>query len=90
MHKDAKIGITLNADWGEQMTENHEDEEAAFRFVEWQVGMYFDPIFFGDWPHSMKKMVGDRLPKFTHEQKELVKGSHDGIYYQNFYTSSFV
>lgn len=51
--------------------------------------MYFDPIYFGDWPDSMKTMVGDRLPTFTDEQKLLVKGSHDNIYLQNFYTSEF-
>lgn len=52
--------------------------------------MYFDPIYFGDWPESMKARVGDRLPAFTDEQKALVKGSHDNIYLQNFYTSEFV
>jgi len=49
--------------------------------------MYFDPIYFGDWPSSMKEMIGDRLPRFTDEQQKLVKGSHDNIYFQNFYTS---
>ena len=49
------------------MTNSTLDIEAANRYVEWQVGMYFDPIFFGDWPQSMKDMVGDRLPTFTDE-----------------------
>jgi beta-glucosidase len=90
MHPDAKIGITLNSDWAESVDNNPSNRMAAFRKNEWDIGMYFDPIYFGDWPQSMKDMIGDRLPTFTEEQKELVKGAHDGIYFQNFYTSSYV
>lgn len=46
----AQIGIVLNADWGEPLTNSTADIAAANRYVEWQVGMYFDPIYFGDWP----------------------------------------
>jgi beta-glucosidase len=67
MDPDAKIGITLNADWGEPMYNYTSHRNAAYRRNEWQVGMYFDPIYFGDWPESMKEMVGDRLPSFTEE-----------------------
>jgi len=86
----AQIGIVLNADWGEPLTNSTEDIAAANRYVEWQVGMYFDPIFFGDWPQSMKDMIGSRLPTFTDEQKALINGTHDSYYLQNFYTSEFV
>jgi len=63
----AKIGIVLNADWGEPISEHWDDVSTANRYVEWQVGMYFDPIYFGDWPQSMKDRIGSRLPKFTEE-----------------------
>jgi len=52
--------------------------------------MYFDPIFFGDWPQSMKDMLGSRLPTFTAADKALINGTHDSLYFQNFYTSEFV
>jgi hypothetical protein len=29
----------------------------------------------------MKILVEDRLPSFTDEEKELIKGSHDNIYF---------
>lgn len=35
MHPDAKIGITLNADWGEPLDDSHETKKAAFRRNEW-------------------------------------------------------
>ena len=38
-----------------------------------------DPIFFGDYPQSMRENVGSRLPNFTEEQIAKVKGSLDFI-----------
>ncbi len=35
------------------------------------MGWYADPIYFGDYPESMKKNVGDRLPIFTNEEKVI-------------------
>ena len=48
-----------------------------------------DPLVFGDYPSSMRTLVGDRLPQFTKEQSELVKGSYDFIGL-NYYTSFYV
>jgi beta-glucosidase len=35
MHPDAKIGITLNADWGEPLFNSNDNYQAAFRRNEW-------------------------------------------------------
>lgn len=48
-----------------------------------------DPLTQGDYPFIMKSLVGDRLPKFMHEQSELVKDSYDFIGL-NYYTASYV
>ena len=45
-----------------------------------------DPIFFGDYPASMRKYLGYRLPKFTDEQKALIKGSYDWIGFNHYST----
>lgn len=47
------------------------------------------PITYGDYPESMRSIVGDRLPKFTKEESKLLKGSYDflGV---NYYTSTYV
>lgn len=37
----------------------------------------------------MKTLVGDRLPKFTHEQSKLIKDSYDFIGL-NYYTANYV
>ena len=38
-----------------------------------------DPLTNGDYPHSMRSLVGKRLPKFTREQSKLLIGSFDFI-----------
>jgi beta-glucosidase/6-phospho-beta-glucosidase/beta-galactosidase len=49
------------------------------------------PITYGDYPQSMKSLVGNRLPKFTATQSKHLKGSLDflGInYYTAYYAES--
>lgn len=38
-----------------------------------------DPLVFGDYPATMKKNAGTRIPSFTKLESELVKGSFDFI-----------
>ena len=45
-------------------------------------------IYFGDYPASMRERVGARLPTFTPEQTERIKGSHD-FFGLNHYTSRY-
>lgn len=71
------IGITLNQDWAEPLTDSAEDIAAAERRIEFQLGWFADPILFGDYPLSMKRLVGLRLPPFTEAQKLRLKGSLD-------------
>ncbi|VAH06639.1 unnamed protein product [Triticum turgidum subsp. durum] len=48
-----------------------------------------DPLVKGDYPEIMKKKAGSRIPSFTKEQSELIRGAIDfvGI---NHYTSVYV
>ena len=58
--------------------------------MEFSFGLYNDPLHFGDYPKSMRDYItGDRLPKFTEEEKKLVQGSYDFIGV-NHYTSNYV
>ena len=72
-----RIGITNNCDWREPKTSDPQDVGAAERCVEFWLGWFADPIFLGDYPESMKRLLGDRLPTFTENQKALLKGSAD-------------
>ncbi|KAK9283425.1 hypothetical protein L1049_011667 [Liquidambar formosana] len=90
-HKEAQkgdIGITLSCRWMEPYSDDSNDEEAAKRALDFVLGWFMDPITFGDYPVTMRILVRDRLPKFTKEQSEMVKGSFDfvGI---NYYTANY-
>jgi beta-glucosidase/6-phospho-beta-glucosidase/beta-galactosidase len=53
------------------------DKQAALRNLQFQIGWFWEPIMTGDYPEVMKERVGDRLPKFTPEQKQKLKGAAD-------------
>lgn len=83
-----KIGIANNCDWREPLTKNAQDQEAAVRALEFFLGWFADPVFKGDYPKSMKERLGKRLPKFTEEEKNLIKGSSD-FFGLNHYTTMY-
>uniref|UniRef100_A0A383WHZ0 beta-glucosidase n=1 Tax=Tetradesmus obliquus TaxID=3088 RepID=A0A383WHZ0_TETOB len=83
-----KVGIALNIEYLEPLTEAKEDVAAANYGLEKNLGWFADPLFFGDYPASLKSCAKDVLPSFTAEESKLLKGSLDflGI---NFYTGKF-
>ncbi|KAM7476682.1 hypothetical protein LguiB_023925 [Lonicera macranthoides] len=85
--QNGQIGISLCTQWYKPRNpKSYVDQWAKDRAIAW---MYMAPLTFGRYPRTMVKRVGDRLPKFTEEQKEMVKGSADFIGL-NYYTASYV
>ncbi|KAF8666362.1 hypothetical protein HU200_053465 [Digitaria exilis] len=83
-----KIGITLMSHWFVPISNSKSDKYAARRSMDFMLGWFLDPIIKGDYPLSMRKLVGNRLPKFSKEQSELMKGAFDFIGL-NYYTAYF-
>ncbi|VFQ91849.1 unnamed protein product [Cuscuta campestris] len=55
------------------------DQEAARRALGFNAAWTFDPAVFGDYPPEMRFYHGSELPKFTSDEKALLKDSVDFI-----------
>ncbi|KAF7041571.1 hypothetical protein CFC21_051350 [Triticum aestivum] len=87
--QNGQLGMAFDVVWYEPMSDAAVDVEAAKRAQEFQLGWFADPFFFGDYPTTMRKRVGERLPRFTTEESALVKGTLDFVginHYTTYYT----
>nr|WAB06563.1 beta-glucosidase [Platycodon grandiflorus] len=84
-----EIGLVVDCEWAEPLSDNIEDKNAAARRLDFQLGWYLDPIFYGDYPESMQERLGDSLPIFSQKNKDLLRNSVDFVGL-NHYTSRFV
>ncbi|XP_020090017.1 beta-glucosidase 12-like [Ananas comosus] len=83
-----KIGITLVSHWFVPYTSSRSSDAAAQRALDFMFGWFMDPLTGGDYPRSMRALVGKRLPTFTKQQSESVRGSFDFIGL-NYYTANY-
>ncbi len=83
-----EIGITNNCDWREPLTDSPADQAAAQRALEFFLAWFADPILRGDYPDVMHARVGERLPRFSEEEKSLLKNSID-FFGLNHYTTLY-
>ncbi|KAI3888000.1 hypothetical protein MKW92_021362 [Papaver armeniacum] len=72
-----EIGIAVDCEWAVPFSDKMEDKLAAARSLDFHFGWYLDPIYFGDYPKTMREKLGDRLPKFSDEERELLRNSID-------------
>ncbi|ESR52296.1 hypothetical protein CICLE_v10031179mg [Citrus x clementina] len=82
------IGITISSIWAVPKFPTVASKKAASRAIDFKFGWFFNPITYGSYPRSMQHLVGNRLPKFTKSQAEMVKGSVDFLGL-NYYTADY-
>ncbi|KAJ0096247.1 hypothetical protein Patl1_17273 [Pistacia atlantica] len=86
-----QIGITLTTVMMLPYSNSTSDVAAAKRALDFNLGWFLDPVVYGDYPASMRKRVGIRLPPFSKRQSKRLTGSYDFIginYYTTYYARS--
>lgn len=74
------IGIANSGDFRFPLDpKSEDDQEAATRSMEFQLGWMTDPLWLGDYPASMRAILGSRLPQFTKGEVQKLVGSADFI-----------
>ncbi|XP_051484290.1 lactase-like protein isoform X3 [Apus apus] len=82
------VGISLTSDWGEPIDPHDPtDRDAAERYIQFHLGWFANPIYRGDYPEILKNYVGrkssqhglgtSRLPTFSAQEKNYIKGTSD-------------
>ncbi|KAF1775909.1 Glycosyl hydrolases family 1, N-terminal conserved site [Phytophthora cactorum] len=90
MRPTARIGIVLVAHMMFPLDpSNPKDVAAAERALQFDYGWFLQPMISGDYPAVMREVVGDRLPRFTAQESEILKGSYD-LFMINHYASKSV
>ncbi|XP_018567960.1 myrosinase 1-like [Anoplophora glabripennis] len=97
--QNGKISIALDSNWYEPEDDTSQNTVSAETKRQFSFGWYANPLFIGDYPEVMKTRIGyrsmhegrrvSRLPVFTDEEIEYIKGTCDFLGL-NTYTSSII
>jgi len=90
----ASIGIVLNSDWREPKTTCEQDIGAAVRAMEGMLGIFADPVWGRpdgrhDYPDSLRRLLGRRLPAFSAEEERLLRENRPDMFGLNHYGTSY-
>ncbi|XP_056861080.1 beta-glucosidase 3 isoform X3 [Raphanus sativus] len=78
-YKRGSVGFGLFAMGFSPSTTSKDDEIATQRARDFYFGWMLGPLVYGGYPYVMRRTIGSRLPDFSEEESELVKGSSDFV-----------
>uniref|UniRef100_I1PUX9 Uncharacterized protein n=1 Tax=Oryza glaberrima TaxID=4538 RepID=I1PUX9_ORYGL len=84
------VGTNIYSFWPYPLSRSCADIDGRGSELDFTIGWILDPLVYGDYPEIMKKQAGSRIPSFTKEQSELIRGSADFIginHYKSLYVS---
>eukprot|EP00252_Welwitschia_mirabilis_P003572 TRINITY_DN1362_c0_g1_i12.p1 TRINITY_DN1362_c0_g1~~TRINITY_DN1362_c0_g1_i12.p1 ORF type:complete len:363 (+),score=34.99 TRINITY_DN1362_c0_g1_i12:191-1279(+) len=84
------VGIVTSAQWYEPLTNNSKDLAAVNRILDFTVAWMLDPLFWGEYPASVREIVGSRLPRFTEEESARLRKAKVDFVGLNHYTTNYV
>nr|BBE43059.1 rutinosidase [Fagopyrum tataricum] len=80
------IGISIATTMHIPINDTTRNLLATQRAIDFAFGWFMTPVVYGEYPESMRSIVGDRLPKFTKEQSQSLKQSFDFLGLNYYYT----
>ncbi|XP_048445027.1 beta-glucosidase 24-like [Pyrus x bretschneideri] len=83
-----QIGISLVGQYVMPYSNSAEDKAAAERILDFELGWFMEPLVYGSYPESMRRLVKDRLPHFTKEEEKMINGSL-GFVGINYYSTRY-
>ncbi|KAD4178953.1 hypothetical protein E3N88_27544 [Mikania micrantha] len=81
------MGIVVDCQMYEPLTDNDLDQEAAKRGLAFFIGWALDPLTYGDYPSEMRQYLGNQLPQFSNAEREFLRNSIDFIGINHYSTS---
>ncbi|WVZ98244.1 hypothetical protein U9M48_043709, partial [Paspalum notatum var. saurae] len=83
------VGMNIYSFWTYPFSTIPADVAATQRSLDSTIAWIVNPLVYGDYPEIMKRIVGSRLPKFTRQQSEMIRGTA-GFIAINHYTSVYI
>ncbi|KAI4317954.1 hypothetical protein L6164_025774 [Bauhinia variegata] len=77
--QNGEIGIALDGLWTVPYSKDKADRDAAFRAMNFWLGWFLEPLITGAYPETMQSRVKERLPTFSDDQSQKLRGSFDFI-----------
>ncbi|XP_004514568.1 beta-glucosidase 42 [Cicer arietinum] len=74
-----QVGLVVDCEWAEANSDKTEDKTAAARRLDFQIGWFLHPLYYGEYPEVMRERLGEQLPKFSEEDKKFLLNSLDFI-----------
>ncbi|MFX6573115.1 family 1 glycosylhydrolase, partial [Acinetobacter baumannii] len=81
------LGINIYTTGFVPYTNSTKDVIATKRANDFYIGWILDPLTFGDYPDIVKKHAKTRIPAFTKQESEQIKGSADFIGLNHYFTA---
>lgn len=86
--QNGQIGLVQAVDWTIPLSQSSADIDATFRARAFKLDWTMEPLNSGSYPLEMVHYLGERLPKFSKEQSDMVKNSFDFIGI-NYYSTTY-
>ncbi|GKV13455.1 hypothetical protein SLEP1_g24457 [Rubroshorea leprosula] len=86
--QNGKVGVAVSCKWYVPKFDTIASKRAALRARDFLWGWIINPLIYGDYPKTMRDLVGSRLPNFTKQQSRMVKGSINFLGL-NYYTARY-